>query len=725
MYFRSLLPQKYKMKQPIATFVIFFFLISSAAHGQKLLTYQTFDQLKNYEAQIDSLKWQANAYLGSTMDIASDYDLALKTSQFALSKIKQSDTINKCNFSLYTGISFYNLAQFDSAIHYLEQANQYALSTQNTLNIATSSASLIAMYMQFQKEDKAKAAIETLNNILDSTNNKMAQSKCYSGLSYYYYFKSFYLTAQDFFQKNITLLTPIADTSKDNRLKMEWAVQHYMLYKIYINLELYQKGIDILKAGSKLMNISPILTIRYSSAFVEAYTTDSIANIEMAKRYYATLAEFPSVSKKSSEYVMSNIAMTQYYAKQKQFEEAKKYLDKALAFATESGSIFLIHQAENIHGIYKYYQGKYSEAIVHLEKALPTSKKINLSNYLESLHLLSICYKQIGNLAKALNLSEQFIEEQGDYVKMNMNRTFADQEVRFNVMQQQDKIKTLSAENTLRELSLKDAQRDKFLLIIGLSAVIVIVVLLYRNNRSKSKLYAKLQEQNKALDIANEKLAVANQNKAKLFGIFSHDLRSPISKIAQYLTLQKADPNLFDTQQKEAYNTKLINATSNLLETMEDLLLWSKSQMEYFSPEIVATNLHQIIQSESILHRELAEEKGIEIANQVGTNFNPPTDENCMRIIVRNLLSNAIKYSSNQSTIRVYEEDNKLFITNTHSNIVSIDELNYALLHPNIKSTQRGLGLQLTKDLAEKINVKIQFASYSKNTITAVIAFQN
>ncbi|HRF25200.1 MAG TPA: hypothetical protein PLR98_13585, partial [Chitinophagaceae bacterium] len=50
----------------------------------------------------------------------------------------------------------------------------------------------------------------------------------------------------------------------------------------------------------------------------------------------------------------------------------------------------------------------------------------------------------------------------------------------------------------------------------------------------------------------------------------------------QFLKLQQLNPDALSNEQKAELNNKIQNATGSLLETMEDLLLWSKTQMNEF-----------------------------------------------------------------------------------------------------------------------------------------------
>jgi hypothetical protein len=55
--------------------------------------------------------------------------------------------------------------------------------------------------------------------------------------------------------------------------------------------------------------------------------------------------------------------------------------------------------------------------------------------------------------------------------------------------------------------------------------------------------------------------------------------------LIHFLHLQKENPELMDEETKQRMQTKITTGAENLLDSMEDMLLWSKGQMENFKPQ--------------------------------------------------------------------------------------------------------------------------------------------
>ncbi|MEJ7674256.1 MAG: hypothetical protein WKF59_16575 [Chitinophagaceae bacterium] len=90
-----------------------------------------------------------------------------------------------------------------------------------------------------------------------------------------------------------------------------------------------------------------------------------------------------------------------------------------------------------------------------------------------------------------------------------------------------------------------------------------------------------------------------------------------------------------------------------MLETMEDLLIWSKTQMQQFTISKEKVYASQCVQHiDDLLHSQL-EKKKIKLSESIDPLITMQTDKNIITIIIRNLLQNAITYSPENSTITI------------------------------------------------------------------------
>jgi signal transduction histidine kinase len=638
-----------------------------------------------------------------------------------LTLIKNNDWENRSKFFFYVGIGDYYQVKFDSAQYYFYESLHEGQKGHLVKQISKACVVLIPVNFQLQQTDKVEECKNILQTIVDTTKDKGILQDGYYALGSYYQQKSYYSTAQDYFIKSLQLREKEVDTVHDLRKKFDYAIQCDMLSKLYLNTQMVDKSLNALRQGERFADVSPNVSNRLLSSFVEAYTTSG--NIDSAL-YYNNKLEMQTKNNPifPSEIVSSNLNIGIYYMDHRQYTKAFPYITKGDTIAARIQSPLLIFQAQMIKGRYLEETGKYDESISLLTQALPVAKQLNKGLYSNILKYMALAQKGKGNAALALQYYEQYTEQADSLAKEKLSNNFADQETRYETNQKEQRIASLDKENRLNILELQNATRTRLLLVIGLTALGIISLLLYFIYRNKEKVNKILNQQNNQLEVLNNQLGVANETKAKLFGIIGHDLRSPASQIVQLLQLQKDNPGSLSEQSRLQHEEKLKTASENVLETMEDLLLWSKSQMQHFTPQLMTVKISGTIQKElNFLHQRI-EDKNLKINNEVPENFVLKTDENFLSVIIRNLLQNAVKYSDEASTISISANEQNIFISNQSSQ-GNAGLLNALLQNKQVDSKTSGLGLQIANDLAASIHGKIFFEQKTDHTITAKISW--
>lgn len=219
------------------------------------------------------------------------------------------------------------------------------------------------------------------------------------------------------------------------------------------------------------------------------------------------------------------------------------------------------------------------------------------------------------------------------------------------------------------------------------------------------------------LNIANLKLKEANATKDKFFSIIAHDLKNPFVVLLGFSDLLVENLRNFSIDEIEEQIT-LINQTSHqTYALLEDLLLWSKSQLGKlaFNPQkiftedlykIVIDSLYNQIQKKKITINFIEQEKYFLFA-----------DSNMLKTILRNLISNAVKFTLPHGSITVYtKKRNKDLVITVSDNGIGISQENQAKLWKlseqyTTNGTEgeegTGLGLFICKEFVEKHNGKI------------------
>ncbi len=318
---------------------------------------------------------------------------------------------------------------------------------------------------------------------------------------------------------------------------------------------------------------------------------------------------------------------------------------------------------------------------------------------------------------------EQYTGVKDTLTKEKISRNFADLETHYQTAEKENQIVVLDQKNKLNILELRQASNTRNLLVLGLVSLGIFSLLLYFIYRNKENLNKILNQRNQQLDELNNELSVANDTKAKLFGVISHDLRAPVSSIVQLFHLQKENPESLNEQLRNQYNERLNKASENVLETMEDLLLWSKSQMNRFTPQNKPTKIAPLLMQEKELFEEQIKAKDLRLNINVSPEISQNTDENFIAVILRNLVQNAIKQCDEEATITISADSDTIKITNPSPN-KNAAELNLILQQTLISSKYSGLGLQIVKDLSNRLDLKVFYKQENDQNISAVLSWK-
>lgn len=293
--------------------------------------------------------------------------------------------------------------------------------------------------------------------------------------------------------------------------------------------------------------------------------------------------------------------------------------------------------------------------------------------------------------------------------------------------QNKNKIATIESEKDILmrdekirrdKLTLVNKEKQKWYLIGGLVLLGVIGLLLFNQSRNRRKTNDKLQSLNADLDQKNTALDQANKTNARFFSILNHDLRSPVYNLIHYLHLQKDSPELLDADMKKSIEAKNIASAENLLKSMEDLLLWSKGQMENFKPHPQEVVLQSVFE-DTLKH--FSSEDRVLIAFENPQQISLNTDENYLKTIVRNLTGNAIKALRETPDPKIiwkaWAQNGQHFLSITDNGPGgTADQFKALYDDTEVVGIQTGLGLHLIRDLVKAIGWTIHIQSDSEGT---------
>jgi signal transduction histidine kinase len=203
-----------------------------------------------------------------------------------------------------------------------------------------------------------------------------------------------------------------------------------------------------------------------------------------------------------------------------------------------------------------------------------------------------------------------------------------------------------------------------------------------------------------------------NATKDKFFSIISHDLKNPFSSLLSISELMVASFDSTDKEDHKAGFKKINQSIKHLLDLLENLLTWSRSQRGKIKYDPVKFNLSALIQENINLHKLLAEKKGIMLHSSDKDEVYVYGDRDMINSVIRNLMTNAVKFTDRDKKVEVQLEakeceievsivDEGIGIPEEHmGKLFRIDEKFKSTGTAGEKGT--GLGLIICREFVEK-----------------------
>ncbi len=345
--------------------------------------------------------------------------------------------------------------------------------------------------------------------------------------------------------------------------------------------------------------------------------------------------------------------------------------------------------------------GRYQEAVTNNEK------KILYENF-------AYVFSKTGDFTKAFYFKNLEVGIKDSINTHSIEQAAAEMEAKYEVRKNKDSLNISSQNLRLANKESEDRQRKFVMALIATAAIALLFFLALRNAAIRKKANEKLAIQKAKVEALAGELEEANQTKARLFSVISHDLRSPVSSLYALLKVQELKAGSSSTSADAVSNQMM-----HLLDTLEDLLTWSKSQMDKFKLQPVAIQVNTVYNEMIDLYRDIAEGKQIAIVNKAPAQLKMYTDENLLKTILRNMLSNSFHYAPGHSTVILDAAEQDIHIVCTISNEATATE--YAVLesklnNTTVESSKHGLGTVLVKEFIQKLHTNLQL-SYANGRV--------
>ncbi len=213
------------------------------------------------------------------------------------------------------------------------------------------------------------------------------------------------------------------------------------------------------------------------------------------------------------------------------------------------------------------------------------------------------------------------------------------------------------------------------------------------------------------LKFYSEELKESNTTKDKLISVIAHDLRSPLASLINVTKLFTEDFDLMSQEEIKSIMISLNKETELTFESLNNLLLWSKTQRKKLEPVLKTINLHELVEKSFLPIRSLCKQKRIEFTNNIAANIDICADTSMMQSVIKNLILNSIKFTKEEGHISASAtiSGNKVIVEIQDNGIGMKPEILEKLFRPGSEFTTygtqnekgTGLGLQICREFVE------------------------
>ena len=661
--------------------IVIFFLISSN------IMFSNIDSLrKSLENKPDSVKFKEyNLYASSLVNSnpKASLDILLSISELS-KKIKESEKLARY---------YFNLA---FAYDYLENLDSALINYYLSLNIL--------------RDIKAKVGINhCLNNIgiiYKKKNNYIAALKAYR-------------EAYDFAKNN------------NNTPSMLSVINN--IANIYLDLKDYEKMKETLDKGLEIsIESNDTLSRGFIYSNIGNYY-NLVGNYTKAKQFCEKGFTYLKLTDRLDLITSNRNLLARILISQNETSRALPLLKFAETYADSLKNDLLISNIYNTYGSYYTKSGDFKQSIDYNIKSLEISKNLNNTFILKNLYdNIADNYFALGDFENAYKYLDTLINLTDSLNKIAVVSEIAQASLSlegdFNaerVVKYREEVKSTKEENALIKKYLNEI--TVYLYIIGLLALFLLGLTAMLVFKAKQ-----LKRTNEALSLSEKNLMDLNATKDKFFSIIAHDLRGPMGGTKMILDQMNIYRDDFTDIEKQEIIKELAVSSAEMLNLLENLLLWSTAQRNTLEINQSRFNANAAVQSTIDLLITTANNKNITINNYIDENLVIDNDVNLFDTLIRNTVNNSIKFTNSGGKIELFNELNgsqAVFIIK--DNGVGIDEIDLDNLFridykkPEIGTNGErgtGLGLIICKEFSQIMGGDISISSKSGEGTTVKIS---
>lgn len=508
--------------------------------------------------------------------------------------------------------------------------------------------------------------------------------------------------------------------SKEIKSRRQIAASYNHIGSIYYKQKNYQKALEHnLLSLSEWEKIDSLATAGILSDVGNIYYR--LADYSNALKYYERGYQIAKANndQQSQGFTLSNVGLVLY--KQGKKKEALKAFEQSYEHRRSVNSLEGMANSLLNLSLWHLQEKDFKAATKYAEENIAIVSRLGIAGPLyDAANMMVDIYTQQNQYAKALEYQKLLTTYKDSITTAESNTQLARMEVLYELEKKEAENKLLKEQQATAEAIIDRQYITTISIAIILLFAAIGVLLLYRSNRMKNSINVTLQEQNALIEEQKKELENLNGVKDKLFSILTHDLRGPVSSLKMFMSYLR-DEELNQQMIKE-YTKQSAATMDQIMDLMENVLHWSKSQWKGITIEATKINLYQIIKEKIRLNEQIAKKKNISIHNLIPATAEAYADYQMVDIVFRNILSNAVKFTEENGTIRIRcnesDDFNEIFVEDsgvgmTEEQIQSLFTFHHNTTKGTNEESGTGLGLMLSKEFIEKNGGKLRVESVS------------
>ncbi|MFI2742220.1 ATP-binding protein [Zhouia sp. PK063] len=390
--------------------------------------------------------------------------------------------------------------------------------------------------------------------------------------------------------------------------------------------------------------------------------SDGDKNVDQAIFHYNKSIEYAKKIKDSFELVAPTLNIGWTYIDMKQQDKAYPFLMEALKI----NSIKKYHDRESESQIHyllgDYYNSKkqYTIAIKEVDKAIGIADSLSMFLDLSDMYKLrSNIYKSQDSLEQAFTALTQSVSYKDKVFDKQKMQQLEVAKAQFALSEYQRDLITAEKDKQVQKAVAEKSQVITYSTIVIAVVFLFILIIVYSNYKSKSRLNDTLKTRNESLAKAKKEAERLASIKTQFISTVSHELRTPLYGVIGLTSLLMESKNF--NEEEHQYLKSLKFSGDYLLNLINDVLQLSKIEANKIVLDHNLFNLDTLVKDILFSFEKQAESKGNIIKYSFDEKLYCMVEGDRVRLsqILINLIGNAVKFNT-KSTVEVHLNAKKI-----------------------------------------------------------------